>query len=134
MTVSSGAGLLQRENGSTVKHLDWVIPTCVPVGNYNLTFYETSTVDSQPVFTITAVPIPISNGSPSGACSDNSTVAPTLNTLQPQPQAAHPLAQSPFVGANNGTATGSSVGITTFSVGPGTLVLPLVLVAFGTLL
>lgn len=36
MTVSAGAGLLTQESGSTVKHINWVIDTCIPSGNYNV--------------------------------------------------------------------------------------------------
>lgn len=35
LTVSNGTGLLTQEPGSTVKHLNWPIPTCVPSGSYN---------------------------------------------------------------------------------------------------
>ncbi|KAJ7275429.1 hypothetical protein B0H12DRAFT_1087293 [Mycena haematopus] len=89
VTVSFGPSLLLNETGSTVKHLNWQIPTCIPAGNYNLTFYETSIVNNQGVFTITSIPIPVSNASPSGQCTD-------LNTLQAQPQSSNPLTQSPF--------------------------------------
>ncbi|KAF7339975.1 hypothetical protein MVEN_01915200 [Mycena venus] len=89
ITVSAGPGLLANESGSTVKHVNWPIPTCIPAGNYNLTFYETSLFNNTGVFTITPIPIPISNASPSGQCTD-------LNTLQAQPQSSNPLTQSPF--------------------------------------
>lgn len=36
MTVSAGTGLLTQESGSTVKHINWVIDTCIPSGNYNV--------------------------------------------------------------------------------------------------
>lgn len=36
LTVSQGPGLLQQEQGSTVKHINWVIDTCVKSGNYNV--------------------------------------------------------------------------------------------------
>ncbi|KAJ7284732.1 hypothetical protein C8J57DRAFT_1289464 [Mycena rebaudengoi] len=102
MTVSAGPGLLQSESGSTVKHLDWPIPACLPAADYNLTFYETSVVDSQPVFTITAVPIPISNPRPSSVECTNTTTT-ILNPLQPQPQASNPLvAGSPFLNGKLG--------------------------------
>ncbi|KAF7339821.1 hypothetical protein MVEN_01898600 [Mycena venus] len=115
MTVSAGPALLTGEPGSTVKHLNWPIPTCIPAGNYNLTFYESSLFNSEGIFTITPIPIPISNPStpgapappgapsppgqqptpsgqptPPGACTDN------LNLLQAQPQSSSPLPQSPF--------------------------------------
>jgi hypothetical protein len=36
MTVSAGPALLTGESGSTVKHLNWPIPACIPEGNYNV--------------------------------------------------------------------------------------------------
>lgn len=36
LTVSSGPGLLTQEPGSTVKHVNWLIDSCVPSGNYNV--------------------------------------------------------------------------------------------------
>lgn len=64
LTVSNGPGLLTQEPGSTVKHLNWPIPPCVPAGDYNVrstsvvwwtliellpqvTYYEGSTINSQ---------------------------------------------------------------------------------------
>lgn len=35
LTVST-SGLLSREQGSTVKHLNWPIPACITAGNYNV--------------------------------------------------------------------------------------------------
>ncbi|KAJ7042423.1 hypothetical protein C8F04DRAFT_1251862 [Mycena alexandri] len=116
ITVSAGPGLLANESGSTVKHVNWPIPTCLPAGNYNLTFYESSHFNGQGVFTITPIPVPVLNPSPLGQCSN-------LNTLQAQPQSSNPLSQSPFApnstlpvtggGSDSGTTTiGSSPGIT----------------------
>ncbi|KAJ6604452.1 hypothetical protein DFH09DRAFT_310100 [Mycena vulgaris] len=42
MTVAAGPALLSGDSGSTVRHLNWPIPPCIPAGDYNLTFYETS--------------------------------------------------------------------------------------------
>ncbi|KAJ7071222.1 hypothetical protein C8F01DRAFT_422781 [Mycena amicta] len=89
LTVSNNSSFLAGEAQSTVKHLNWPIPTCVPAGNYNLTFYEASVFNSAPVFAITPILVQIQNPNPSGQCSD-------LNTLLPQPQPANPLSQSPF--------------------------------------
>ena len=36
LTVSSGTGLLTQESGSTVKHINWLIESCIPSGNYNV--------------------------------------------------------------------------------------------------
>ncbi|KAJ7042447.1 hypothetical protein C8F04DRAFT_1075946 [Mycena alexandri] len=90
MTVSSGPALLTSQSGSTVKHLNWPIPACIPAGNYNLTFYESSQYQGQGVFAITSIPIPVSNSNPSAPCS-------ALNAVQPQPQVANPLIASPFM-------------------------------------
>jgi hypothetical protein len=38
LTVSEGPGLLQQEQGSTVKHLNYNLPSCVPPGNYNVIY------------------------------------------------------------------------------------------------
>jgi hypothetical protein len=90
LTVSYGTGLLTQEPGSTVKHLNWNVPTCVPAGNYSLTFYETAAIQGQPTFTITNISIPIQNPNPSSTpCSSTANV--TTNTLQPQPQADNAL-------------------------------------------
>ncbi|KAJ6604454.1 hypothetical protein DFH09DRAFT_1122744 [Mycena vulgaris] len=108
ITVSAGPGLLTNESGSTVKHLNWPIPTCVPSGDYNLTFYETSHFNGQRVFTITPIPIPISNPSTSGQCSN-------LNALQPQPQNSTPLSQSPF--SSGSASSGSAIPVSSSSSG-----------------
>ncbi|KAJ7107631.1 hypothetical protein C8R43DRAFT_1044719 [Mycena crocata] len=102
MTVSAGPAFLNSESGSTVKHLNWPIPTCISDGNYNLTFYESSHFNGQGVFAITAIPIPISNPNPSGQC-------PGLNPVQAQPQPSSPLSQSPFA-PNSSLAPGSASG------------------------
>ncbi|KAJ7814142.1 hypothetical protein B0H14DRAFT_2376209 [Mycena olivaceomarginata] len=124
ITVSAGPGLLLNESGSTVKHLNWPIPTCIPAGNYNLTFYEASIFNNQGFFTITPIPIPISNASPSGQCAN-------LSTLQSQPQSSNPLVQSPFapnstLSTSAPTSTGASQAVTVISAGP-TLMLALAL-------
>ena len=36
LTVSQGPGLLTQEPGSTVKHINWLIDTCIESGNYNV--------------------------------------------------------------------------------------------------
>ncbi|KAJ6519622.1 hypothetical protein C8R45DRAFT_952129 [Mycena sanguinolenta] len=107
MTVSPSSALLSGESGSTVKHLNWPIPTCMPAGNYNLTFYESSLYNSQGVFAITPIPIPISNPNPAGPCTEN------LNVVQAQPQSSNPLLQLPFApgpaSAPSSSATPTSV-------------------------
>ncbi|KAK7064392.1 hypothetical protein R3P38DRAFT_2824248 [Favolaschia claudopus] len=102
VTVSADPGFLSSEPGSTVKHLNWPIPTCIPAGDYNLTFYESSQFNGQGIFTITPIPIPISNPNPSGPCPDN------LNALQAQPQSSNPLSESPFAPGSSLSASSSS--------------------------
>jgi len=108
LTVSSGPGLLTQEPGSTVKHLNWNVPTCIQPGNYNLTFYETSSINGQPHFTITPISIPIQNANPSGvSCSSTSGVV--VNPLQGQPQPSNPL-PSPIFPGGTLSSTGTSSG------------------------
>ncbi|KAJ3870049.1 hypothetical protein EV359DRAFT_76052 [Lentinula novae-zelandiae] len=105
ITVSSGTGLLAQESGSTVKHINWPVPTCVTAGNYNLTLYETASINGQPHFTITPISIPIENANPSGvSCSQTASV--TINPLQTQPQPQNSLTQSPFPGGISSSESG----------------------------
>ncbi|KAF9452629.1 hypothetical protein P691DRAFT_772085 [Macrolepiota fuliginosa MF-IS2] len=90
LTISSGTGLLTGEVG-TVRHHDTVLPSCIPTGQYNLTFYETSVINSIPCFTITPIPISISNNAGS-----SSTCSEGTNQLQTQPQPSSDYGQSPF--------------------------------------
>jgi hypothetical protein len=106
LTVSNGTGFLTQQSGSTVKQLNWPVPTCVMAGNYNLTFYETALIQGQPHFTITPVSIPIDNANPSETpCSQTTGV--TVNPLQAQPQPQSPLSQPLFPG---GTLSSTSTG------------------------
>ncbi|KAH8100623.1 hypothetical protein BXZ70DRAFT_938076 [Cristinia sonorae] len=91
LTVVSGTDMLLQEPGSTVKHLDWSLPKCIPSGSYNLTAYETSVIGGIPRFSITSIPLQVENPSPSGDCTSLS------NILQTQPQPANQLNQSPWL-------------------------------------
>ncbi|TBU32429.1 hypothetical protein BD311DRAFT_715100 [Dichomitus squalens] len=91
ITVSNGTELLTQEQGSTVKHWNFNVSTCIPAGNYNLTFYEASHIDNQPYFAITAYPVTVQNDNPSGACTNGT------NALQDFPQASSPPPQSPWL-------------------------------------
>jgi hypothetical protein len=71
LTVSGNTTLLDNERGSTVKHLDWPIPRCVPSGGYNLTIYEGSHINNSPYFSITSVPIRVDNTDKTGSCPSN---------------------------------------------------------------
>jgi len=105
-TVSAAQGFLVNETGS-VRHLNWQIPSCIPPGPYNLTFYEDSHFDGQGYFIITPVPITVR--------SKNLDLIPckaSFNELQPQPQPSSALPHSPFLSASthpgiNTTTTGT---------------------------
>ncbi|EKM55434.1 uncharacterized protein PHACADRAFT_173548 [Phanerochaete carnosa HHB-10118-sp] len=99
LTVSSGPVLLTQEPGSTVKHVNWLIDSCIPSGNYNLTFYEGSHINSEAFFIITPLPIEIQNtNSNPGQCSNGT------NPIQSYPQAQVAPSHSPWLDANNSTS------------------------------
>ncbi|KIP09144.1 hypothetical protein PHLGIDRAFT_505978 [Phlebiopsis gigantea 11061_1 CR5-6] len=98
LTVSSGTGLLTQESGSTVKHINWLIDSCVPSGNYNLTFYEASRINQDSFFIITPLPIEIQNTVSGGHCANGT------NPIQPFPQAESAPSHSPWLDANNSTS------------------------------
>ncbi|CAO3679775.1 unnamed protein product [Umbelopsis ramanniana] len=65
---------LQSEPGSTVLHPNYLINSCVPAGNYNLSFYEIDTINGSTVFS--EINIPVSVNTPAGwiqqpACQSN---------------------------------------------------------------
>ncbi|KAF7792998.1 hypothetical protein EIP86_004103 [Pleurotus ostreatoroseus] len=98
LTVSSGSGLLEQEQGSTVKHINWLIDSCVPSGNYNLTFYEASHINGDSFFTITPLPIEIQNTSPTSSCTNGT------NPIQAFPQAQSAPDHSPWLNSDNTTS------------------------------
>ncbi|KAI0637035.1 hypothetical protein C8Q77DRAFT_542597 [Trametes polyzona] len=110
LTVSSGPGLLTQEQGSTVKHFDFNVSTCIPAGSYNLTFYEASHINNEPFFSITPLPVTVMNEHPTGACTNGT------NALQDFPQPSSPPPQSPWLDGTAiatqplPTATGSNSG------------------------
>jgi len=112
ITVSNTTALLTGEPGSTVKHLNYLVPDCVPSGNYNLTFYEIATFQSKAYFTITPVFIPIQNAIQANA--DPTSCGLPTNALQTQPQPDAAIGVSPFLppGTNTSavppTATGDA--------------------------
>jgi len=123
LTVSNGPGLLTQEPGSTVKHLNWPIPPCVPAGDYNVTYYEGSTINSQDFFSITPLPITIQNaGGGGGACAGN-------NPVQTQPQPASPPSSNPDVSPGFSLSTG--VGIPTFNPASPTIATGIITVTLG---
>lgn len=47
VTVSTGPSLIDGEPSSTVKHLDWLIPSCLPSGNYNVRSFNSTSASQQ---------------------------------------------------------------------------------------
>ncbi|KAJ3480935.1 hypothetical protein NLI96_g8011 [Meripilus lineatus] len=91
LTVSQGPTLLTQESGSTVKHINWLIDSCVASGNYNLTFYESSHIQDTAYFIITPLPIEIQNTNPTTSCSNGT------NTLVSFPQPSSAPTHSPWL-------------------------------------
>jgi len=85
------AGVLEQEPGSTVKHVNTLIPVCIPAGPYNLTLYETSSFQGNSFFTITYIPVHVNNAIPYGLC------LPQINLVLPYPQPSNPLPANPFL-------------------------------------
>jgi len=99
-TVATSPGLLTQELGSTVKHVNFDIPLCTPAGQYNLTLYEFSHIDGNPFFSITPIPLSISNPFPNGPCTTG------LNPVQSYPQSSSPPPHNPFLPTVTVTLTG----------------------------
>jgi hypothetical protein len=128
VTVSEGPSLLTGETG-TVRHLNWPLPSCVPAGQYNLTFYEVSHFERQPLFAITPIPVTIENTNFSEKCTNGT------NQLEPQPQSSSPLQSSPFLQGNTSpsltiTLSGNNVFPT---ASPVSTSITLVVVSVGTM-
>ncbi|KAI0724427.1 hypothetical protein C8T65DRAFT_704297 [Cerioporus squamosus] len=85
LTVSAGPQLLTQEPGSTVKHLDWPVATCLSTGDYNLTLYESSTLNGTSYFSIMSIPVQIRND----GVVDTNCSSP-VNALLAQPQPSNP--------------------------------------------
>ncbi|KAG8906213.1 hypothetical protein FRB99_007358 [Tulasnella sp. 403] len=104
VTISGNSSLLAGEPGSTVKHLSWYIPDCLPAGQYNFTIYELSKINGQPYFSITPIPISIQNPYPTTStlqgCSD-------VTLAQPEPQKDNPLGVNPFLSTGFSLITGN---------------------------
>ncbi|KAJ1311126.1 hypothetical protein OPQ81_009627 [Rhizoctonia solani] len=107
LTVTSGNQFLEGEPGSTVKHLNFVIPSCLKTGDYNYTYYEVSRINEVTYFSITPIPIFIlNNRSPSG---DEPCDGSTEPEAQPQPSSPSP--EQPFLGGGFSPTTGFSQSI-----------------------
>ncbi|CAL1704773.1 unnamed protein product [Somion occarium] len=99
LTISSGSDILAQENSSTVKHINYNISSCVPAGQYNLSFYEVSHINNQEYFIISAIPVEVQNDNKQGGC--NST-----NALATFPEPDNAPTQSPWL---NSTAGATSI-------------------------
>ncbi|KAF8680274.1 hypothetical protein RHS04_04520 [Rhizoctonia solani] len=102
VTVTSGTQFLEGEPGSTVKHLNFAIPSCLKTGDYNYTYYEVSRVNGETFFSITPIPIFILNSQQDDKACDGSTEP------EVQPQASSPPPEQPFLGAGFSLTTGFS--------------------------
>ncbi|KAG8747944.1 hypothetical protein FRC10_010563 [Ceratobasidium sp. 414] len=104
ITVTSGPQFLEGEPGSTVKHLNFAIPSCLKTGDYNYTYYEASRINDQTFFSITPIPVFIlNNQSPSSSNQCDGSTAP-----EPQPQPSSPPPVQPFLGPGFSLTTGFS--------------------------
>ncbi|KZP31192.1 hypothetical protein FIBSPDRAFT_925905 [Athelia psychrophila] len=99
ISVTNNTDILTQESGSTVKHINWNVPSCITPGVYNLTVYEGSHINNQGYYTITPISLQINNPDQSGQCTGG------INTLDSQPQPSSPSPQSPWI--QNSTSTGS---------------------------
>ncbi|TFL06660.1 hypothetical protein BDV98DRAFT_559783 [Pterulicium gracile] len=130
LTISGNTTILELEGSSTVKHLNWKIPTCVTTGEYGLTLYEGSHVDGQARFAITAIPIQIQNSGQSGSCAGNSfqpntqdpaSASPGDDDDDEQERPASELPANPTLPSNPQRETGpvSSSTVSSTAVGSG---------------
>ncbi|RPD63069.1 hypothetical protein L227DRAFT_572916 [Lentinus tigrinus ALCF2SS1-6] len=108
VTVSAGPQLLTQEPGSTVKHIDWLVPTCLQTGSYNLTLYESSTLNGTSYFSIMPIPVQLRNN---GVV--NTTCTSPVNTLQVQPQPSSPPPANLI--AEHGNPSSSTAAASSFS-------------------
>jgi len=102
ISVTNGTNILTQESGSTVKHVNWNVPSCITPGAYNLTVYEGSHIDNQDYYTITPIALQINNPSQSGQCTDG------VNTLASQPQPSSPSPNSPWIQNSTSPSSGST--------------------------
>ncbi|KAK7693559.1 hypothetical protein QCA50_003128 [Cerrena zonata] len=99
LTVSGpDANLLGQEAGSTVKHVNYNISSCVPAGQYNLSFYEVSHISDQQFFIISNIPVEIQNTNQQGGCNNT-------NALDGSPQIDDAPSQSPWLLTADGTTS-----------------------------
>lgn len=114
-TVSNGTDLLTQEPGSTVKHLNWPLPSCMDAGTYNLTYYEGSHIQNEPFFSITSLIVEVDNPNKNSDISQCDSIS---NDLQTQPQIDSAPSINPYKDPNSGLATsGDSDSALTITVG-----------------
>jgi len=89
LTVACSPTLLTQEPSSHIKHVDFLLPSCLPGGVYNLTYYETFRLNSQSFFAITPIPLIIDNP-PLNNLSSRPCTRLGMNPLQLQPQPSNP--------------------------------------------
>lgn len=132
ITVTSGPQFLEGEPGSTVKHLNFVIPSCLKTGDYNVrdymcslsrsmltvqlkyTYYEVSRINEQTYFSITPIPIFILNNQSGDEQCEGSTEP------EAQPQPSSPPPEQPFLGPGFSLTTGFSQPAAPTNTLPGT--------------
>ncbi|KAI0757124.1 hypothetical protein C8Q80DRAFT_78878 [Daedaleopsis nitida] len=85
VTVATGPEVLAQEPGSTVKHINWPVPTCLMSGDYNLTIYEASTFNGTGFFAIMPIPVRVQNDHPIDPVCTSSA-----HPLEAQPQPSSP--------------------------------------------
>ncbi|KAA1066383.1 hypothetical protein PGT21_029587 [Puccinia graminis f. sp. tritici] len=56
ITISQGPELMQGERGSSVKHMDFVIPECTPPGDYQVIFHELDRINGKQFYSIYSLP------------------------------------------------------------------------------
>ncbi|OAV99366.1 hypothetical protein PTTG_12187 [Puccinia triticina 1-1 BBBD Race 1] len=56
ITISQGPQLMQGERGSSVKHMNFVIPECTPPGDYQVIFHELDRINGKQFYSIYSLP------------------------------------------------------------------------------
>ncbi|KAK4702386.1 hypothetical protein P7C70_g3836, partial [Phenoliferia sp. Uapishka_3] len=128
-SVSEGTDL---GGTSTVARAEVDLPDCLPGGDYNLTFYELSQINSKAFFTIDSIPLTLARSSslsqdPSSSCESSTSpeTQPQADSRSPvQPiigngEAAFVLSTNALVSSLESTAISTSAGTTTISTTEG---------------
>ncbi|KAH9452666.1 hypothetical protein Pst134EA_015504 [Puccinia striiformis f. sp. tritici] len=56
ITISQGPQLMQGERGSSVKHMDFVIPECTAPGDYQVIFHELDRINGKEFYSVYSLP------------------------------------------------------------------------------